>query len=429
MTHDIRHRSPPAFLSYGFRPFFLLGALLAAVLVGVWVPWFLGFNSLPSALPPTAWHVHELLFGFVPAIIAGFLLTAVPNWTGRRPIAGGPLAGLVLIWLAGRLAVAASAPLDAATTAVLALAFPVVLTGVIGFEIVAAENRRNLKIIAVLLGLTAACALFHYEIWQFGGPKLSSNVAIAFVLLLVMIIAGRIVPLFTGNWLKKNRPGPLPSAFGRFDIAVMLLSGVALLAWAGLPLFEDARWARPMVGAIMLVAAVANFVRQARWVPHRTFAEPLLAILHIAFAFVGLGFLLSGLGVLWDDFDYAMAGVHAWTAGAIGTMTLAVMTRVARGHTGRELTAPVGTVLLYAFVLLAAMARIGAGLHPEWSLLLLPVSGLAWVLAFGGFVMLYGPMLMSPRVDSKGAGERTSQQPDKSAARVAPVDRRPSGSR
>lgn len=149
----------------------------------------------------------------------------------------------------------------------------------------------------------------------------------------------------------------------------------------------------------MLAAGIANLARQARWQPHRTFAEPLLAILHVAFVFVGFGFTLVGLGVLWDDFDYATAGLHAWTVGAIGTMMLAVMTRVSRGHTGRALTAPASTVALYAAILVAAGARIAAGLRPDNTFVLLPITGLAWIAAFGGFVLLYGSMLTLPRAD------------------------------
>ncbi|MCL4768520.1 MAG: NnrS family protein [Hyphomicrobiaceae bacterium] len=364
-TLDIRHRPPPAVLSLGFRPFFLLGALFAALMIAMWVPWFLGLVAVPSAFPPAAWHAHELLFGFMPAIMAGFLLTAVPSWTGRLPIAGWPLAGLVLVWLAGRIGIACSAHLGAGAAAGLSVAFPLVLAAAVGYEIVAAGNRRNLRIVAVLLGLAAADALFHYEIWQFGRTKLSHTAAVALALMLLMIVAGRIVPAFTANWLKQHRPGALPRSFGAFDVAAMVLSGAALLAWVGLPLIESKPWGRSLAGAAMLAAAAASILRQARWTPHRTFAEPLLAILHIAYVFVGLGFLLAGLGVLWNDYDYATAGLHAWTAGAIAVMMLAVMTRVTRGHTGRKLTAPAGTVVLYAFILVAAVARIGAGLHPE----------------------------------------------------------------
>lgn len=398
LTTSPPRRPPPAILSLGFRPFFLLGAIFAVVLIALWVPWFLGLIAVPSAFPPAAWHAHELLFGFVTAIIAGFLLTAVPSWTGRPPIAGLLLAGLVLVWAAGRIAIALSTHLDPATTAALSVAFPLILAIVIGREIVAARNWRNLKIVAVLLGLAAADAWFHFEIWQFGRPKHAHLVAVALAVLLLMTIAGRIVPTFTANWLKQNRPGGrLPPAFGAYDAAVMLLSGVALLGWLGLPLVDAEPWARPVVAAALLAAAVANFVRQARWLPHRTFAEPLLAILHVAFAFIGLGFLLSGLGVLWDDYDIAAAGLHAWTAGALATMMLAVMTRVSRGHTGRALTAPLGTVVIYAAMLVAAGARIGASLYPELTAVLLPVAGLAWVAAFAGFVFLYGRMLTSPR--------------------------------
>jgi uncharacterized protein involved in response to NO len=391
--------APPAILSLGFRPFFLAGSLFAAILIALWVPWFLGLIAIPSAFPPTAWHAHELLFGFLPAIIAGFLLTAVPNWTGRSPICGWPLAILVLVWLAGRLAIAASTHLDPGTTAALSIAFPLALAAVIGREIVAAQNRRNLKIIVVLLGIAAADALFHYEIWQFGRTKFAHTLAVALIILLLMIIAGRIVPAFTTNWLKHNRPGgALPAPFSPFDTAAMILSGAALLGWVALPLLEEeAPQARTVVGITLLAAAVANIVRQARWTPQRTFAEPLLAILHVAYLFVGIGFLLSGLAVLWDDYDFATAGLHAWTSGAIATMILAVMTRVSRGHTGRPLTAPASTVVLYAAVLVAAVARICAALHPELSMILLPTAGLTWIVAFAGFAGFYGRILLSPR--------------------------------
>lgn len=400
MTPKIQNFPPPTILSLGFRPFFLLGALFAATMIALWVPWFLGLISVPSAFPPTAWHAHELLFGFMPAIIAGFLLTAVPNWTGRPPVAGWLLGGLVALWLAGRVAIALSTYLDPTVTAALSICFPIVLAAVIGREILAAKNRRNLKIVAVLLGLAITDALFHYEIEQFGRPKIAHTLAVALTLLLLMIIAGRILPFFTTNWLKQNRAGALPSPFGRFDIVAMLASSAALLAWVALPQIEaTASWVRPLIGSVMIAAAAMNFLRQARWTPHRTFSEPLLAILHIAYAFVGLGFLLIGLGVLRDSYEFATAGLHAWTSGAIGTMMLAVMTRVSRGHTGRALTAPIGTVALYVAIIIAAGARIAAGLNPEFTFVFLPIAGVAWVVAFGGFAILYGRMLTSPRAD------------------------------
>jgi len=403
-------RWAPAFLSLGFRPFFLFGALFAVVLMALWVPWFLGLIAVPSALPPVAWHTHEILLGLVPAIVAGTLLTAVPASTGRRPITGWPLTGLVLLWLAGRLAMAGSAHLDAGWTAVLSVAFPLVLAAVVGREIVAAGDRRHLVIVAALVGLAAADLLFHWEIWQFGRTKLAHGLALALVMILLIAVAGHIVPTLTANWLHQNRPGaPLPTVFGRFDAATLVVSGAALLGWVLLPLFADVPWTRPMSGALLLAAGAANLVRQARWHPHRTLAEPLLAILHVAYLFVGFGFVLLGLGVLRDNDELAAAGLNAWTSGAIATLMLAVMTRLAREHTGRPLTAPLtalaGAVLIYAAILVAAGARIGAGLYPERTPILLPLAGLAWIAAFGGFAVLYGPMLLTR---CKDGGRETS---------------------
>lgn len=400
-TIDPMRRSQPlAFFSLGFRPFFLFGSLYAALLVALWVPWFLGLIAVPSAFPPVAWHAHELLFGFVPAIIAGFLLTAVPNWTGRAPVAGVRLALLLCVWLLGRVAIAFSGSLDPSVTAAISVAFPIVLAAVIGREIVAARNWRNLKIVAVLCGIAIADAIFHYEIFVFGRTKFAHTGALAMVLVLVMIVAGRIIPLFTTNWLLQNRPagGVLPVSFRRGDGASMLLSGAALIAWVLFPLYDEVLWGAWAAGGALVAAGMANLWRQARWTPQRSFAEPLLAILHVAYAFVGIGFVLTGLGVLWDDTGFSGAGLHAWTTGALAAMMLAVMTRVSRGHTGRRLTAPWPTVGLYVAVLVAALSRIAVSLAPEHTMVLLPISGIAWLLAFGGFAVIYGPMLVRPRV-------------------------------
>jgi uncharacterized protein involved in response to NO len=396
MTTMARMRSwqGPALLSYGFRPFFLLAGIYAALLILLWVPWFLGLIALPSALPPVAWHAHELLFGFLPAVIAGFLLTAVPNWTGRLPVVGWPLGMLVALWLLGRLAVFFSLMLPPAVVAAAAIALPLVLELVIGREIVAGRNWCNLKILVILTLLIVAQALFHIELWRTGAPTVSVHLAIAVAIMLIMIVGGRIIPSFTTNWLRQRGAGRQVAPFSRFDSAALILSGMALAGWVALSFIEAFR---PPIAGALFFAGFANLWRQVRWGPLRTFAEPLVAVLHLAYSFIGIGFLFAGLSAWSDDAGYASAAIHAWTTGAIGAMTLAVMTRATRGHTGRPLTAPPGTVAIYAAVTIAAAARIAAALRPEYSMALLPLAGFVWCGAVLGFAALYGPMLTMPR--------------------------------
>lgn len=384
----------PVLFSYGFRPFFLCGAILAALLVPLWVPWYLGLITIPSALPPVAWHAHELLFGYVPAIVAGFLLTAVPNWTGRLPVVGWPLVGLFGLWLTGRLAVACSVLLDPLSLALFSLLFPMALAGVIAREIVAGSNWRNLKVLGGIVVLTLAQALFHYEIWRYGHAVASDRLAIGVTVMLIMIVGGRIVPSFTTNWLKRENPGRQPEPFGRFDVIAMVAGGAALVAWAATPL--HAGLAAP-AGLLLLAAGALQAVRLLRWAGDRTLAEPLVTVLHVAFAFVPVGYLMTGYALLADSVAARSAGVHAWTTGAIGLMTLAVMTRASRGHSGRPLTAPLSTTLIYLAAFLAAALRMAASFLPEHAMILLAAAGIAWTFAFLGFAASYGPMLVRAR--------------------------------
>lgn len=395
MTNPASKGIPPLsthFFSGGFRPFFLAGALDAALMIGLWVPWFLGFFAVPTALSPIAWHQHELLFGYVPAIIAGFLLTAVPNWTGRPPLAGLRLVLLAGLWLGGRLAIFCSEQIGLAAAIVVASAFLPVLAILMARELFAVKNRRNYKVIAILFALSATQLLFFYEFDRFGRIEFSDRLAIGAVILLIAIIGGRIVPTFTANWLRQNNAGRLPPAFTRFDMTAMVFAAAALIGWPLVTRFEA--YATPM-GVLMIIAGFLQFIRQLRWTPERTLAEPLVMILHIAFFFIPFGFALTGAALLLDDVGLHTAGIHAWTSGAIGVMTLAVMTRATRGHTGRSLHAPTSTVLtIYIPIVFAALARIGAAILPDYTMLLLPAAGLSWIVAFLGFAIFYGPLIL-----------------------------------
>ena len=392
----LRPYAGPALLSYGFRPFFLLGSIWAALEVMAWLPMFYGELSAGSALSPRDWHVHELLFGYVPAVVAGFLLTAIPNWTGRLPLQGPPLAGLVSTWLAGRLAVTLSGSIGWIAAATIDAAFLVLMVAAVAREIVAGKNWRNLKIAAMLGMLAAANVGFHLEAHLAGVATYTTRLGIAVTLMLIMVVGGRIIPSFTRNWLLRRGPGRLPSPFDRQDQACIIASAGSLALWVATP-------DQPATGVMLIVAAAFNLVRLCRWAGDRTIPDRLVLVLHVGYLFVPVGFLLGGLSAF--DVVPPSAGIHAWTVGAIGLMTLAVMTRATLGHTGQALAASSGTQAIYTLAAIAAAARVCAAIHPPWSDVLLPLSALGWIGAFAGFSALYGPLLWRPRARrSTGTG-------------------------
>jgi uncharacterized protein involved in response to NO len=374
--------------SYGFRPFFLLGSIYAGLAMLVWLPLFHGEIALSSVFAPRDWHVHEMLFGYLSAVITGFLLTAIPNWTGRLPIRGGPLMVLVALWLAGRLAVTFSADIGWLAALFVDSSFLLLVAAAASREILAGRNWRNMQVVVLLVVLFAGNVAFHFEAHLEGAADISIRLGIAVVVLLIALIGGRIVPSFTRNWLVRENPGRLPVPFGRFDIIVVAVSALALLSWVFNPASEVA------AGALLL-AGLLHLVRLARWAGDRTGRERLLLILHIGYAFLPLGFLLNAASAI--GLAPASAGIHAWMAGAAGVMTLAVMSRATLGHTGRQLTASAGTQAIYAAAIIAAISRICAVLEPAHATALIYLAAFAWVAAFVGFALAFGPLLIGQR--------------------------------
>lgn len=389
-AEQMRAWKGPALLSYGYRPFFLLGAIWAALAMALWVPMITGAFSLSGVFDPVSWHAHGLLFGYSSAVVAGFLMTAVPNWTGRFPIVGWQLAGLVGLWLVGRLAVTLPLGWPPLAIAALDLAFPVALALAIGREIVAGRNWRNLKVLGILGLLIVANGLYHLEAARGGyaAGGIGARLGLAALVVLIALIGGRIVPSFTRNWLVRQRAERLPASVDLWDNGAMALTILTGAVWVALP---DAA----LTGALCLVAGAANLWRLSRWQGVQTGAEALVWVLHVGFAFVPLGFLAIGaenLGLL----PMSLAGKHVWMAGAVGVMTLAVMSRASLGHAGLPLTAGRGVTWLYLALILSIIARFAAALLPG-TVWLLHLAATGWILAFGGFAVLYWSILTKPR--------------------------------
>ncbi|GAM01836.1 NnrS family protein [Sphingomonas parapaucimobilis] len=389
-----RLTASPPLLRGGFRPFFLAGALWAVIVLLLFLCALAGQITLPSRFDPVTWHRHEMLFGYIGAVIAAFLLTAIPNWTGRLPISGAPLAALVGLWAAARGAILFSAWVSAPLAALLGTGFLLALAACCGREVLIARNR-NLPMIALVLLLALADGLDHAEALGVALPAgLGYRLAIALVTTMLGLIGGRIIPSFTRNWLARQpQPGRLPGQPTRFDQLVLLLSAAAMLAWTAAPSAAATGW-------LLLLAGAGQLLRLCRWQGYRTLADPLVAMLHLAYLWIPTGLLLMGAAILTDRI-LPSAALHALTAGAMASMTLAVMTRATRGHTGRPLLADAATTAAYALILAAGILRVTAQLLPLPYMAAMQLAALAWFGAFGLFLLRYGPMLWRPRVDSK----------------------------
>jgi uncharacterized protein involved in response to NO len=380
----------PVLLSYAFRPFFLFNGVFAILIVLAWLMTLHG-SGLPFATP--LWHSHEMLIGFALAAVAGFSLTAVANWTGRPALKGTPLAGLVLFWLAGRFAMIMSFSLPPGLVFVLDSLFPILLTLLLGKEIISGQSKRNYPLIAIMIAVVILNTFYHLGATLIlpGADRTAIYLLIHTLVLLVVIIAGRIVPSFTGNWLRQKGSDDLPVSSDTVNRSALVLTILVGLFASFLPL-------NPVTGILAFAAATVHGFRLSRWKGFATTSNPLLFVLHAAYFWLPVGYVLLGCAVFGWLFT-PTAALHALTMGAIGSMVLAVTTRVALGHTGRALQAARLTVLAYWIFMLAVVLRILGPLIDGHYLLMIDLSALGWVLAFVLFTWVYWPILSRAKAD------------------------------
>jgi len=360
------------------------------VAVLMWVVTLHG-SGRPEITP--MWHSHEMLVGFAMAAVAGFSLTAVANWTGRPAVHGAPLAWLVFSWLAGRLAMLLAGWLPAGLVALLDLLFPLLLCVLLGREIFGGKSKRNYILVVILAFIAFLNGIYHLGISQVlpGGDRLAIYLLIHTMLVLVTIIAGRIVPAFTGNWLRMQGQTRLPVNSDLINRTALSLTVVVGIAASFAP-------THTVTGILAFAAAAAHGFRLSGWRGFATTSNPLLFVLHTAYIWLPVGYALLGCAVFGWLFT-PTAALHALTMGAIGNIVLAVTTRVSLGHTGRPLQVTRIIVFAYFLLLTAVLIRVFGPLSGQNYLLMIDLSAAGWILAFAIFVWVYWPILTRQRPD------------------------------
>lgn len=381
----------PVLFSYGFRPFFLGGAIWACAAMILWILALSGGMDIGGDYGARSWHAHEMLFGFSSAVVSGFLLTAVPNWTGRLPVSGPPLMLIFLLWCAGRAALLAPGILGLVPSVALEAAFLPAMLVVCLREIVAGRKWSELKVLAGLTALTLANFCFHYEAIVAGAPDYSARLALAGLTMMIVVVGGRMLPSFTRNWLAKAGKAAFPVPYNRFDLATITLTLPAFGLWIVWP------EGLPTAGAAILAAAL-HAVRLWRWRGWSTMGEPLVLVLHAAYAMVPIG--LAAIAAAATGMLDGTSAIHVLSVGTVSSMMLAVMTRATRGHTGREPTASVTTCACYVGIFLCAFVRPLAAFLPNSVTLVYSAAAALWIATFALFLTEYGPMLVARRKPS-----------------------------
>lgn len=377
---------PAPVLALGFRPFFLLAGAMATTFIPLWLFVHFGKVTLPSRLYPASWHAHEMIFGFAVAVIAGFLLTAVRNWTNLPTPSGAPLGVLVALWLLGRVAVFFDVLLPRGVSAALDLTFIPAFAIAIAIPIVKSKNWRNLGFLPLLSLLFLANLAFHANgLWAARALRFSLAVIVA----IIVVVGGRVIPMFTANALKltvkKHR---------WLDWASLASVGVVAV-------LELVPPAEKVLAVAAIVAGALNGARMAGWQPLATRKTPILWVLHVGYAWLALGLVLQG-GAVFVPQWIKTAPMHVTAVGAIATLILGMTTRVSLGHTGRMLAVPASIAFSYVVLTVAVVLRgVAPLIAPTIYMWLLIASGAAWALAFAIFTFVYLPILTTPRVDGK----------------------------
>jgi uncharacterized protein involved in response to NO len=378
---------PFALWNLAFRPFYLLASIFAAVSILLWIAEYGGY--LPRGyLRDPVWHAHEMLFGYTIAVITGFLFTAARNWTGQPTPTGALLAGYALLWVAGRISVLTPFPVAAA---LLNAAFPIAVAIGLAVPLARSDNRRNYFFVVLLALLGIVTFAVHmgrlgFVAWP---ARASLQIGLDVVLFIIAVMAGRVVPMFTNNGIPGTHATRNPI------VEKASLGGILLLIVADL-LQVDPAW----IGVLALLVALAHAARLWLWQPWRTASTPLVWILHVAYAWIVVYLVLRALAA-WGYLGAPLA-VHALTIGTIGGMTMGMMTRTARGHSGRPLVADRFEVACYALVQLAALIRVFGGMAlPDFYRATVVVSGLCWAAGFALYAIRYWPILTRPRLDGK----------------------------
>lgn len=384
-------RAEPALLLLGFRPFFLLAASFAVLQLVFWLGVYTsGYQLITYYDRAAVWHGHEMIFGYAVAVIAGFLLTAVPNWTGLSTPTGKPLAALATLWVAGRILPFFPDSAPPWFIAIVDIAFLPVLIGVLAIPLLQARQPRNLVFLLLLGALMLANVLIHLDI--LGGVARTARpgmyLAVNLILLLIVIIGGRVIPFFAERALPglKTRRWPAVEAVAFGSLMLLMVAELA--------------WSHPLViGVLGMVAALSHGARLSGWYSQRIWSVPLLWVLYLGYGWLVLGMALKALPMLGIT---TLVPLHALTVGCIGVLTLGMMARVALGHTGRVLRAAKPVVVAFVLINVAALARGFLPIaFPSWYLQWVAASGVLWILAFSIFTYWYAPILLAPRLDAR----------------------------